>query len=141
MFDWLIVGAGFAGSVLAERLASQRGDRVLVIDKRNHIGGNTGSSTFRFALASLLLTTLRLHPRRRTKKFVLDGEENARLRGWQETNLKLTWCERPNPWEIEGDVIATMKPPLNAAGNSAHPFYPTLKASRAAFRAAATPTE
>ena len=40
MFDWLIVGAGFAGSVLAERLASQRGDTVLVIDRRNHVGGN-----------------------------------------------------------------------------------------------------
>jgi UDP-galactopyranose mutase len=40
MFDWLIVGAGFAGAVLAERLASQRGDKVLVIDRRNHIGGN-----------------------------------------------------------------------------------------------------
>jgi UDP-galactopyranose mutase len=40
MYDWLIVGAGFAGSVLAERLASQRGDKVLVIDKRDHIGGN-----------------------------------------------------------------------------------------------------
>ena len=40
MFDWLIVGAGFAGSVLAERLASQRGERVLVVDRRNHIGGN-----------------------------------------------------------------------------------------------------
>jgi UDP-galactopyranose mutase len=40
VFDWLIVGAGFAGSVLAERLATQRGDRVLVIDRRAHIGGN-----------------------------------------------------------------------------------------------------
>lgn len=40
MFDWLIVGAGFAGSVLAERIASQRGERVLIIDKRAHIGGN-----------------------------------------------------------------------------------------------------
>ncbi|WP_439552972.1 UDP-galactopyranose mutase [Falsiroseomonas sp.] len=40
MFDWLIVGAGFAGSVLAERLATQRGDKVLVIDKRDHIAGN-----------------------------------------------------------------------------------------------------
>jgi UDP-galactopyranose mutase len=39
-YDWLIVGAGFAGSVLAERLASQRGERVLVIDRRPHIGGN-----------------------------------------------------------------------------------------------------
>ena len=40
MFDYLIVGAGFAGSVIAERLASQAGKKVLVIDKRNHIGGN-----------------------------------------------------------------------------------------------------
>lgn len=41
MFDYLIVGAGFAGSVLAERLASQAHKKVLIIDKRNHIGGNT----------------------------------------------------------------------------------------------------
>lgn len=40
MFDWLIVGAGFAGSVLAERIASQRGERVLLIDRRPHVGGN-----------------------------------------------------------------------------------------------------
>src|SRR5579875_4021461 len=40
MFDWLVVGAGFAGAVLAERLASQRGERVLVIDKRPHVAGN-----------------------------------------------------------------------------------------------------
>jgi len=40
MFDWLVVGAGFAGSVLAERIASQRGETVLIIDRREHIGGN-----------------------------------------------------------------------------------------------------
>jgi UDP-galactopyranose mutase len=40
MYDWLIVGAGFAGSVLAERLASQRGERVLLIDRRPHLAGN-----------------------------------------------------------------------------------------------------
>jgi len=40
MFDYLIVGAGFAGSVLAERLASDAGKRVLLCDKRPHIGGN-----------------------------------------------------------------------------------------------------
>jgi UDP-galactopyranose mutase len=40
VFDWLVVGAGFAGSVLAERLASQRGDSVLVVDRRPHVGGN-----------------------------------------------------------------------------------------------------
>ena len=40
MFDYLIVGAGFAGSVLAERLASQAGKKILIVDKRSHIGGN-----------------------------------------------------------------------------------------------------
>jgi UDP-galactopyranose mutase len=40
MYDWLIVGAGFAGSVLAERLATQRNERVLLVDKRPHVGGN-----------------------------------------------------------------------------------------------------
>ena len=39
MFDYLVVGAGFAGSVLAERLAST-GKKVLIMDKRPHIGGN-----------------------------------------------------------------------------------------------------
>ena len=39
-YDYLIVGAGFAGSVLAERLASQHDARVLLIDRRDHVGGN-----------------------------------------------------------------------------------------------------
>lgn len=40
MFDYLIVGAGFAGSTLAERLARVCDKNVLLIDKRPHIGGN-----------------------------------------------------------------------------------------------------
>jgi UDP-galactopyranose mutase len=39
-FDFLIVGAGFAGSVLAERIATQLGQTCLIVEKRNHIGGN-----------------------------------------------------------------------------------------------------
>jgi UDP-galactopyranose mutase len=39
-YDYLIVGAGFAGSVMAERLASQLDKKVLVVEKRNHIAGN-----------------------------------------------------------------------------------------------------
>jgi UDP-galactopyranose mutase len=40
MFDYLIVGAGFAGATIAERLATRAGKRVLICDKRPHIGGN-----------------------------------------------------------------------------------------------------
>jgi UDP-galactopyranose mutase len=40
VYDWLIVGAGFAGSVLAERIANELDESVLLIDKRDHIGGN-----------------------------------------------------------------------------------------------------
>lgn len=39
-YDVVIVGAGFAGSVLAERLAADGGQRVLLCDRRKHIGGN-----------------------------------------------------------------------------------------------------
>src|SRR2546421_8298344 len=40
MFDYLVVGAGFAGCVVAERLARVLDRRVLLVDKRPHIGGN-----------------------------------------------------------------------------------------------------
>lgn len=39
-FDVLIVGAGISGATLAERFSTQKNKKVLVIDKRNHIGGN-----------------------------------------------------------------------------------------------------
>ena len=42
-WDYLVVGAGFFGCVLAERLANDAGASVLVIDKRDHIGGNCHS--------------------------------------------------------------------------------------------------
>jgi UDP-galactopyranose mutase len=40
MFDYLVVGAGFAGSVIAERLARVSDKKVLLVDRRPHIGGN-----------------------------------------------------------------------------------------------------
>src|SRR5215212_6662219 len=39
-YDVLVVGAGYAGSVIAERLASRCGLSSLVIDRRDHIAGN-----------------------------------------------------------------------------------------------------
>src|SRR5436305_15323354 len=41
MFNYLIVGAGLEGAVMAERLASRGGKKILIVDKRNHIAGNT----------------------------------------------------------------------------------------------------
>src|SRR6186713_3442218 len=40
MFDYLVIGAGFAGATIAERLAAHAGKKVLICDKRPHIGGN-----------------------------------------------------------------------------------------------------
>lgn len=39
-YDYLIVGAGFSGAVMAERLATQMNKKVLIAEKRTHIGGN-----------------------------------------------------------------------------------------------------
>lgn len=39
-FKWLIVGAGLTGATFAERIATQRGESVLIVDQRNHIAGN-----------------------------------------------------------------------------------------------------
>jgi UDP-galactopyranose mutase len=46
--DFLVVGAGFSGAVVAERLAD-RGFEVLIVDKRPHIGGNAYVPTIRMA--------------------------------------------------------------------------------------------
>jgi UDP-galactopyranose mutase len=40
LYDYLIAGAGLAGATLAERLATQLNARVLIVDRRDHLGGN-----------------------------------------------------------------------------------------------------
>lgn len=42
--DWLIVGAGLTGATVAERIASQLDQRVLVVEKRDHVAGNAFDS-------------------------------------------------------------------------------------------------
>lgn len=37
---YVIVGAGLSGLTIAERIANQLNEEVLIIEKRNHIGGN-----------------------------------------------------------------------------------------------------
>jgi len=103
----------------------------------NHLGGNTGSSTFRYSLAALLMDAQDFQPIRRGAKYVLTQDHNRRLSEWQQTHLSLTWCEYAEPWTVEGAVIATMEPPMNLAENASHPFHPTMSAARRRFREAA----
>ncbi|MGF1617975.1 MAG: GIY-YIG nuclease family protein [Acidimicrobiia bacterium] len=108
------------------------------IDK-NHLGGNTGSSTFRFTLAALLMDPLELMPERTKTNYVLSTSQNQNLTAWQRQHLKLSWVGHDQPWLIEDGVIEALSPPLNLAGNKSHPFHPTLSHARAKFRNAARP--
>ncbi len=101
-----------------------------------HIGGNTGSSTLKLALAALLWDERGYRPQRRSKKVVLDPADKADLAEWQKQHLRLTWAARPTPWSgtLEAAVIAQMRPPLNWQHNQTHPFWPTLDAARTRFR-------
>lgn len=103
----------------------------------DHLGGNTGSSTFRFALAALLIDTLRLTPHRTKTKYVLPAAQNQALSAWQREHLKLSWVEHDAPWLTEDEIIAALRPPLNLAGNASHLFHPILSAARGRFRKAA----
>lgn len=40
MHDIIVVGSGFSGSVIARKIAEELGEKVLVLEQRNHIGGN-----------------------------------------------------------------------------------------------------
>ena len=69
VFDWLIVGAGFAGSVLAERIATQRNEQVLLIDRRPHVGGNAYD---RYNEAGLLIHQYGPHIFHTNSKMIFD---------------------------------------------------------------------
>jgi hypothetical protein len=122
------IAPGRPGSAanLASRVAGQ------------HIGGNTGSSTFRFSLASLLFEEKNWQPIRRGAKVVLSAEDNMALREWQMKHAGLRWAPVADPWRegLERSVIAAMKPPLNLAENASHPFHAEMASARRRFRAA-----
>ena len=105
---------------------------------KNHLSGNTGASTFRFTLAALLMETLGFSPRRTATKYVLPASQNQALSDWLRAHLRLTWVEHEEPWTVEDQIIARLRPPLNLAGNASHPFNARLSEARARFREAAS---
>jgi UDP-galactopyranose mutase len=87
--DVLVVGAGFAGAVLAERLAEEHGLRCLVIDRRNHLGGLAHDAVDRHGV---LLHTYGPH------YFRTDSDEVRahldRFTAWRETAFRvLAWTD------------------------------------------------
>jgi hypothetical protein len=125
----LYVGIGPASASSRETLNSR------LVGK--HIDGNTGSSTLRLTLASHLTEMLALIPRPTAKKVVLDASDNNKLTQWMYKHLRVTWVGHKSPWDIEEEVIAGMKPPLNIDHNRDHPYCPTNQALRGKFKARA----
>ncbi len=113
---------GIASSSLRQRIVSQ------------HLAANTGSSTFRFTLASHLLIEGGLTPYRKGKKVLLPRAQLDWLLNWQVSHLHVSWVARHDPAEVEAAVIAAMEPPLNGDSNEDHSYRQQLRELRAAFR-------
>jgi UDP-galactopyranose mutase len=87
--DTLIVGAGFAGAVLAERLASQLGQNVIVLDRRAHIAGNAFD---RKDAAGVLLHVYGPHYFRTNSDRIF--QYLSQFTSWHEVEYKiLSWAE------------------------------------------------
>jgi hypothetical protein len=127
--DLLYVGVAPHGETSAATLSS----RVV----GHHMRGNIAASTLRGALAALLLDHLALTPIKSATKVTLPKQQNDQLSKWQQEHLRLTWHAIATPWTIEAAVITAMRPPLNLADNTAHPFHETLSAARRKLQAAA----
>ena len=88
-YDYLIVGAGFAGSILAERLAEGSGKTCLVVDRREHIAGNAYDEVDK---AGILIHKYGPHYFRTNSTKVVDYL--SRFTKWHEVKYQvLVWTE------------------------------------------------
>lgn len=89
-YDYLVAGSGFAGAVLAERLASKLGKRCLVVDRRSHLGGNAHDSTNDMGV---LVHRYGPHYFRSNSAEVVDYL--SQFTGWRPVNYKaLSWTDQ-----------------------------------------------
>ena len=95
MFDFLIVGAGFAGSVLAERITSQLGKTCLIVEKRNHIGGNAYDH---YDAAGVLLHTYGPHYFRTNSQRIIDYL--GQFTEWREVQYKILSWTHGRYWQF-----------------------------------------
>jgi len=71
---------------------------------------------------------------RRTRAAQLSKTELIALQDWQWKHLSVQWVEAPHPLEIEPEVIAVMRPPLERDHNDTHPEYTRLGLARDSVR-------
>ena len=53
--DSVVVGAGISGISLARRLAEENGERVLLVERKNHIGGGATTTGMRMAFSEQVM--------------------------------------------------------------------------------------
>lgn len=104
-YDWLIVGAGFAGATMA-RLLADAGQRVLIIDKRNHIGGNAYDYT---DAAGVRVQKYGVHAFHTNSDAIWDFL--SRFTEWHpyEHRVKASVAGWLTPFPINADTIAHMR--------------------------------
>ncbi|HWW00435.1 MAG TPA: UDP-galactopyranose mutase [Candidatus Acidoferrum sp.] len=95
MFDFLIVGAGFAGSVLAERITSQLGKTCLIVEKRNHIGGNAYDH---YAATGVLIHTYGPHYFRSNSQRIVDYL--SQFTEWRKVEYKILSWTNGRYWQF-----------------------------------------
>jgi UDP-galactopyranose mutase len=94
-FDFLIVGAGFAGSVLAQRIATQLGKTCLIVERRNHIGGNAYD---RYDEAGVLVHNYGPHYFRTNSQRIIDYL--SRFTEWHEIEYKIFSWTHGRYWQF-----------------------------------------
>lgn len=94
-FDYLIVGAGFSGLTLAERLATQLGKTYLIVEKRNHIGGNAHDE---YSEAGVLVHSYVPHYFRTNSDRIRDYL--SQFTNWHPVDYKILFCAEGRCWRF-----------------------------------------
>lgn len=105
---------------------------------RSHYRGNASTSTLRLTLGCLLADELRISLRRvggGSRLTFRDGE--ADLSNWMAAHARVVWVVAERQWELEHDLIRSLKLPLNLGQNRHSAFHARLSDARSAQRAAA----
>ena len=106
---------------------------------RYHYRGNAYGSTLRLTLGCHLADHLGIALRRvgSGDRLTFTEQGERRISEWMSQHARVTWVQTALPWLQELHAIQQLSLPLNLQGNSAHPYYPTLRALRAGHKATA----